>query len=56
MNDEQRGVALFQAQPAGQGSFPAQRRYHSLMQIDYTPLILPCWTKKESQQNPLGSC
>jgi hypothetical protein len=31
MNDEQRSMALFQAQPEGPGLFFAPQRYHSLM-------------------------
>jgi hypothetical protein len=54
MNDEQRAVALFQAQPEGLGLFfrPAALSFAHV--VHYTSLILPCWTEKEVQQSLAG--
>jgi len=46
MNDEQRRMASFQAQPCGTGHFWPLQRYFSLMCIQHIALEMPCSSPK----------
>jgi len=46
MNEEQRWMALFGAQPCGKRHFCTLRRYFSLMCIQHITLEMPCSAAK----------
>jgi len=46
MNDEQRCLASFQAQPCGMGHFSTLLRYGALMCNKYIALAMPCRPEK----------